>query len=355
MTNIEEICVGVDTTIIKVIDKLDTTSKKIILVVDELRQLLGIVTDGDFRRWVLKNGDLYLPVTHLMNSKPIVVRDNQIHDAQKIMQEKFIDAIPVIDENNTVIDVVFWNVEVSKKNNLNLQNTDIVIMAGGKGTRLYPYTHILPKPLVPIGEIPIVERIIDKFLDFGAKQFYMTVNYKKNMIKSYFEEVDKNYELNYVEEPMPLGTGGSLRLIKDTLKSTFIISNCDILIEADYSDILNFHRKNNNKITMVTSLRKFQIPYGVILIDDSGQVTQTIEKPENSHLVNTGFYVVEPDVIEMIPDNQLFHFTQLIDECLNKGIKVGTYPINEGNWLDMGELSEMERMVEKLGYSKSSL
>lgn len=355
MANIKELCVGLDTTIIKVIDKLDVTSKKIILVTDEDYHLLGIVTDGDFRRWVLKNGDLYLPVTYLMNSSPIVVKDYEIKNAQKIMQDKFIDAIPVIDKDNKVIDVVFWNKEIHSQINRDLEHTDIVIMAGGKGTRLYPYTHILPKPLVPIGEIPIVERIIEKFKEFGAQRFHMTVNYKKNMIKSYFDDVEKDYELNYVEEPIPLGTGGSLKLIKDALKNTFIISNCDILIDANYSDILNFHKTKQNKITMVTSLRKFQIPYGVIVIDDSGQVVQTIEKPENSHLVNTGFYVVEPDVIEMIPEHQMFHFTQLIDECINKGIKVGTYPIHEGCWLDMGELSEMDRMNEKLGFSKANL
>lgn len=332
------------------IKQLDVTAKKILFIVNNNNQLIGALTDGDVRRWILKNGSFNEPVSKIMNRNPIFLNINNKENAKKNIEEKNIDALPIVNDKNVIVDIIFrnelFNYQVSYYNEI---STPVVIMAGGKGTRLQPYTKILPKPLIPIGDTSITERIINRFVKFGIKEFYMTVNYKKNMIKAYFEELEKNYKLHYVEETNFLGTAGSLYLLNETIKETFIVTNCDILVEADYLDILNYHKKNKNYITMVTSLKNYEIPYGVIKLADNGDVKETVEKPEYNFLVNAGFYILEPEVLEDIPPNTFLHITDLINEYLKEGKKVGTYPITGNAWLDMGEFKEMKRMEEMLG------
>ncbi|MCQ2022248.1 nucleotidyltransferase family protein [Clostridium butyricum] len=343
----DEILIEKTMVIKNVLKKLDITAKKILLVIDE-EKLVGTVTDGDIRRWILKNGDLNSQVYNIMNKTPITIKVEQQFQAKNIMIKHGIEAVPVIDSKNRILDVLFLNDDaLKKKKNMSLA-TPVVIMAGGKGTRLYPYTKILPKPLIPIGDISISERIIERFSDMGCRNFYFTVNYKKNMIRAYFDELDKDYEINYIEEGKFLGTAGSLSLLKGKLNETFFLSNCDILVEADYRDILKYHKEKKNVITMVTSLKNYKIPYGVIKLNDEGQVVDTVEKPEYDYLVNTGFYILESEALNDIPEDTFFHITDLIDKYIKEGKKVGTYPISENSWLDMGEIKEMDRMIERL-------
>lgn len=343
-----EILIEKDISIREAIKKLDSTAKKILLVVEN-KKLIGTVTDGDIRRWILKNGDFEKEVSNIMNSNPKFINEKDKYRAKNIMESYFIDALPIVDDNKNLIVIVFWNDKINERiGALKKISNPVVIMAGGKGTRLYPYTQILPKPLIPIGDKSIIERIIERFEKFGCKNFYCTVNYKKNMIKAYFDEIEKNYEINYVEEGKFLGTAGSLYLLKDKITETFFVSNCDILVEADYKDILNYHKMKKNKITMVTSLKNYKIPYGVIKLTDKGQVSETVEKPEYSYLINAGFYVLEPEVLNDIPEDKFFHITDLINMYIDTGKRVGTYPIRENSWFDMGEFKEMDRMIENI-------
>lgn len=346
---LEDLFINKECSIKDALKKLDVTAKKILFVVNE-RILIGSITDGDIRRLILKNGNLNDHVTKVMNHNPVYIYENDKNLALDVMREKAIESIPVVNKENQIVDVIFFkdissNIHVTKPLDLCIP---VVIMAGGKGTRLYPYTKILPKPLIPIGEYSITERIINNFLRYGCREFYMTVNYKKNMIKAYFDELKKEYEMSYIEEEKFLGTGGSLYLLKEKLQSTFFLSNCDILIDADYSKILEYHKKSENLITMVTSLKNYVIPYGVIELNNEGTIKEMKEKPEYDYLVNTGVYLLEPEVLNDIPENKFYHITDLINKYINEGIKVGTYPITENAWLDMGELKEMERMKQKL-------
>lgn len=331
------------------IKQLDASGKRILFVTDENERIIGSISDGDVRRWILKNGNFDDKVENMMNKNPVVLNVDLKIKAQEVMKKNVIEALPLVDNENRIVDIIFINEffykDVSFSHNI---STPVIIMAGGKGTRLYPYTKILPKPLIPVGDVSISERILERFCRFGFKDFYFTVNYKKNMIKAYFDELDKNYEIRFIEEEKFLGTAGSLYLLKEKINETFIVTNCDILVEANYIDILKYHKKNNNKITMVTSLKNYIIPYGVIKLNDYGEVIETEEKPEYSHLVNAGFYILEPEVLKDIPDNTFFHITDLINNYLKEGKKVGTYPITENSWLDMGEFKEMKRMEEKL-------
>lgn len=347
--SLSNLFISEDITIKEAIKLLDETAKKILIVIKD-NKLTGIITDGDIRRWILKSGNLQEKVSSIMNKSPKYIYEKDRAYAKKTLKEEMIEAIPVVNANHEVIDIVFWNDSFKNKMNYYTKlDNPVVIMAGGKGARLEPYTKIIPKPLIPIGEVPIVERIINRFTEYGCNKFYMTVNYKKNMIKAYFNEIEKGYKINYVEEEKPLGTAGSLSLLKNTIKDTFFVSNCDILIDANYSDILKYHKRSNNKITLVTSLKHYTIPYGVIEISATSDVKNMIEKPEYDYLVNTGMYILEPEALNDIPEDTFYHITDLISNYIKNGEKIGIYPVSDKEWLDMGQLMEMENMLERLG------
>ncbi|OON98145.1 MAG: nucleotidyltransferase [Epulopiscium sp. Nele67-Bin005] len=345
----EDIIISPTMTIKQSIKKLDETAKKILLVAEE-NILVGVITDGDIRRWILKNGDFDNSVSEMMHKTPIVIFEKNRKNASKIMKEKHIYAIPVVTKKYELVDIIFWE-ETFEEDYLVKQNINIpvVVMAGGKGTRLYPYTKILPKPLIPIGEQTILERIMNKFGQVGCIDFFLTVNHKKNMIKAYVEETLSHYNVRYVEEEDFLGTAGSLNLLKGQIKETFFVTNCDILVEANYEKLLKFHKENKYKITLVTTLKNYAIPYGVIRTNSEGCVEKLEEKPEYNFQINTGLYILEPEVLDDIPQNEFYHITDLIEKYISQNEKVGVYPILENAWMDMGEIQEMQSMLKKLG------
>ena len=321
----------------------------LIFVVDELQRLVGCVTDGDIRRWILKTGELSASVEDVMKKTPIYIKESERNKAQQIMLEKTITALPVVDDYKKIIDIVVRSRSgIVQKQKKSLKGIPVVIMAGGKGTRLYPYTKILPKPLIPIGDTPIVERIIDCYVEYGIDTYYMTVNYKKGMLRSYFQDLCPEYKIHFVEEDKPLGTGGSIKLIEDEFVCPLFVTNCDALIRADYAEIYDFHVKNGNDVTMVTALKNITVPYGVINSAEHGELVSMEEKPKLSYFINTGMYVINPDTIELIPNDTMFHMTHLVEKVMNQGGKVGTYPVSEDSFLDMGEFEEMKRMEQKL-------
>ena len=241
-----------DSTVVEAMQRIDRNARGILFVTNEQQKLLGVVTDGDIRRWLIRTGELKAPVSGLMNTEPKRISRKEHAKAHEVMVQHSITALPVVTTKGVVSDILFRDEQVAKKKKPQgiLKEVPVVIMAGGKGTRLYPYTKILPKPLIPIGDIPIMERIIGKFCEFGTTQFYATVNYRKNMIRSYFSEISKNYSLEYVEEDKPLGTAGSLQLIKEEFSQPFIVTNCDILIHADYEDIYRYHKEAGNELRL---------------------------------------------------------------------------------------------------------
>lgn len=339
-----------DNTVVEAMQKIDSNARGILFVIEKDRRLSGVLTDGDIRRWLIKTGDLSGAVGLVMNRHPKVAKSHDLIEARQYMERHSIRALPVIGAGGGIEDILFLETkeQALPKPDNSLKGVPVVIMAGGKGTRLYPYTKILPKPLIPIGDIPIMERIVHKFLEYGVCQFYATVNYRKNMIKSYFSESREDYAIQYVEEDMPLGTAGSLRLIEEDFDMPFIITNCDILIHADYGDIYRYHKESGNEMTIVTALKNIEVPYGVIHSKENGAVETIEEKPRLSYFVNTGMYILNPEVRKEIPKDAFFHMTDLADALLSQNRKVGMYPISEDSFLDMGEFEEMRRMEEKL-------
>jgi dTDP-glucose pyrophosphorylase len=350
--DVKDFLINEDNTMIEAMELLDSIAKKVLFVTKQ-EKLTAAITDGDIRRWILRKGNLDAKVKDIANYNPKFLFEKSKALAKEYMKKMSIEALPIVDNNMQIISVVLWNdKELEKRIKINVP---IVIMAGGLGTRLYPYTKILPKPLIPIGEIPISEHIINRFHSYGCKDFYLIVNHKKNMIKAYFNEIAKDYNVTYVNEDKPLGTGGGLSLLKGRIDTTFILSNCDILIEEDYEKIYKFHKREKNLITMVCSLKQIKIPYGVIEINENGEIECMREKPELSLFTNTGMYVVEPKVVEELEDNQAIGFPDIIGKYKLAGKKIGIYPISENRWMDMGQLDEMENMWKKMGLEKQAL
>lgn len=339
-----------DVSIVEAMQKIDRNAKGILFVVEEKQRLVGVVTDGDIRRWIIKTGELDSKIEYVMNKNPKKIFHTDVAVADKIMKKYGITALPIVDSKGVIVDIVLpGEVNISKiTKSHRLKSVPVVIMAGGKGTRLYPYTKILPKPLIPIGDIPIIERIIDKFCNYGIEKFYVTVNYRKNMIKTYFSEALLECTIQYIEEDKPLGTAGSLGLIEETFNQPFIVTNCDILIHADYEDAYNYHKENENELTIVTALKNIVVPYGVVHSSENGSITSMEEKPKLSYFVNTGMYILNPELLNSIPKDTFFHMTDLVNKLLAEGRKVGMYPISEDSFLDMGEIEEMRRMETKL-------
>ncbi len=334
-------------TILEAMQMLDKNAKKT-LFVQEQGILKAAVTDGDIRRWILKGGDLQAEIRYVANYQPMYLREGQVHLAYSMMRDYGIEAVPVVDEKLAIKEIIFQNTP-KQKGAVFEREIPVVMMAGGFGTRLSPYTNILPKPLIPIGDYPIAEHIINRFCAYGCRQFYMIVNYKRNMIKAYFDELEKNYQLSFIAEEKPLGTGGGISLLKGKVSETFILTNCDIVIDDDLTKAYRQHVESGNVITMVCSLKNFTIPYGVVNIGKDGMIESMQEKPNMSFFTNTGCYFVEPEVIGSLAYNEPVDFPAIIEKYMEEGKKVGIYPISEDAWLDMGQIDELEKMKERLG------
>jgi len=322
--------------------KLDHTAMQVLFVMDN-DTLIGTLTDGDIRRYLLKGGSLDDSVDTATNYQPKTAEN--LKQARKMIQHGDYPAIPVVGKEGQLEDVVFRQRHKHVYTELHIP---VVIMAGGRGTRLEPYTRVLPKPLIPVGEFPIMEHIMWQFEKYSCNSFHIIVNYKKQLLKAYFNEDSQTHSMIWYDEDSPLGTGGGLSLLKGQIQETFFFTNCDILLRADYADMLQFHRENGNTITMIGAYKNLTIPYGVIDIQEGGEVAAMREKPELSFLTNTGIYIVEPEVLEDIPEHTALGFPDIIEGQRQKGRKVAVYPVDEDAWMDMGQMTELEKMRKQL-------
>ncbi len=343
-----------DASIKKALKKLDKTAKKALLVVDGNKKLLGTLTDGDIRRHIIKTGKIEGDIKNIYKKNPVVIKKENFSEesAKNLMLQNKIELLPITDKNKIVTGFTTWN-EIfgkEKKDCFEIKKTDIpvVIMAGGKGTRLAPFTDILPKPLIPIGNKSIIEHIISNFSAQGVQKFYMTLNYKGQMIEAYFKGIKKNYEIEFIYEDSFLGTAGSLKLLENKIKGDFFVSNCDILLKANFADALNFHTQNKASITSITSIQHYKIPYGVVNIKNGGYIESVVEKPEYTFQINTGVYILNNEALKFIPADKAFDMPQLIKRLIDENKKVCAYPENESNYLDIGQWDEYRKVVQKL-------
>ncbi|MCM1082990.1 MAG: sugar phosphate nucleotidyltransferase [Clostridium sp.] len=341
--NYMDYCIDVSYTIKDAMKCIEIVKPKIVFIVED-KKLKASLTDGDVRRFLLAGGALSDLAMDAGNKKTLYAET--MAGAMELYHKKNFVAIPIVNDKKELTDIY-----IGEKSRLGKQeplNIPVVINAGGKGTRLEPYTKILPKPLIPVGDMPIIEHIMQNFIEYSCEQFSIIVNYKKDLIKAYFSECEQSYNIEWYNEDKPLGTGGGLCYLKGKIDTTFFFTNCDNLLLADYGSMLRFHRQNENVITMVCAYKNIVIPYGVVDMGLNGTINSMQEKPELSFLTNTGIYIVEPEVLDDIEDNTFVGFPDIVKKQMEKGNKVSVYPVSENEWLDMGQLPELEKMRERL-------
>ena len=346
---LEQLLINQDVTLISALEKLDAAGKRCLFAVDDKGQLKGSLTDGDVRRYIVAKATSKGKVKDAMKVDPVYVSSDKVGIARDLMRKYNISAIPVVDGQHVVTEVILEGGNNYKRAVRTLETPlPVVMMAGGVGSRLMPITSVIPKPLVPVNGKPIAEHIIDRFCEAGCRDFYFVLNYKKGMIKAYFEDLERDYDVTYLEEKQYLGTGGGLKLTEGCINTPFFLTNCDVLIDADLYDLVAVHMKSHNVITVVCSLKNYAIPYGTIEISEGGQIIGMREKPSIPSLVNTGCYLVDPRVLDFIGIDESIGFPDVILRCQKAGLNVGVYPISEGSWLDMGQPDELERMSKML-------
>lgn len=331
--------------------KMDELKVKSLIVLQK-NKFSGILSIGDIQRAIINKISLDSEISKILRKNIRIAKTSDDFETIRKMMLKFrMELCPVVNAENEIVKVYFWEdifAEEEKLQNRNI-NLPVVIMAGGKGTRMQPLTNVIPKPLIPISNKTILEEIFDNFLNVGCNDFYLSVNYKADIIKHYFEFLENNqYKISYFQETRPLGTAGSLYLIKEKINTTFFVTNCDIIINEDYAEILNYHNENKNELTVVAALKHYPIPYGTIESGKNGILKKLIEKPELTFQINTGFYILEPHLLEEIPENKFFHITHLIDTIIARKGQVGVFPVSEGSWQDIGEWSEYIKNVKSL-------
>jgi dTDP-glucose pyrophosphorylase len=333
-----EISLTGNETIIFALKKMDVLNRKLLIILKN-EIFVGLISIGDIQRAIIKNLSLETKVQDILRDDIRVADINDDLERVKAdMIRERIECMPVIDSYNHLVDIIFWEDIVCPKPELFEKIiVPVVIMAGGEGTRLKPLTNILPKPLIPIFCKTIIEDIMDQFVKAGSHEFYISVNYKADMIKHYLMSLNNpDYQLHFFQEDKPLGTAGSLCLLSDKLFTTFFLSNCDIIINQDLAEVYKYHKTNQNQITIVAALKHYQMPYGTIESGNNGILTALSEKPEITFKINSGVYIIEPEVISLIPKGQFFHITDLLSKIMKKEGRVGVFPISENSWRDYG-------------------
>lgn len=319
---------------------------QIALVVDKEERLLGTVTDGDIRRTILSNVPLDANVIKAMNDHPVVFSPEQdMNKTIQVMKEKKLIQLPILDNNRRIVGLQRIKDIEEKNDNERLPLNDkaiVILMLGGEGKRLRPLTEHTPKPMLDVGDKPLLETIIRNFANQGFKKFFFSINYKGDIIQNYFGDgSDFGVEISYLREDRPLGTAGSLSLIPERQDCPLIVMNGDLLTNVSFRHLLDFHRQNKAQATMCVREYCVDVPYGVVENEGTrfGAIT---EKPTHTYFVNAGIYVLNPSMLNLIPENQLYDMPSLFEEVRGAGEETAVFPIHE-YWLDIGRIEDLER------------
>ena len=332
MNNYKESIIKINATILDAINAINRSKAKIALVLDSSDKLCGTITDGDIRRSILNNQDLNCLASKIMNTDYLSINADYDHKkAKHLMIKKGVNFVPMIDNKKKLLDLLCLNDFNSK----NIFSNPIVIMAGGKGTRLKPYTDSCPKPMLEIQGKPMLEHILENCISSGFENFYFSVNYLKENIINYFGDgSDWNVKINYLIEEQELGTAGSLFLLKDIGKSPIFVINGDILTKIDIKNLNEFHLKNKLDATIAVREETFKIPFGVIESKDI-KLISIKEKPLEKKLVNAGVYCFDPIILKLLDPNKYWDMPDFLNHLAKLNYSVGVFPIHE-YWIDIG-------------------
>jgi dTDP-glucose pyrophosphorylase/predicted transcriptional regulator len=340
MTILKNILIHSSATIKEAIDVLNKEKMRIVIVVDNNNKIEGTVTDGDIRRGLVKYISINDTVKCIMHRSPTVANFNDDKDeVLERIRSKNLLSIPIVDNNNVVVGIETLQHLTEKQ----YYDNPVVIMAGGRGERLQPLTNDYPKPLLHVGKQPILETIIKQFIDYGFHKFYISINYKSEMIKEYFGDGrDFGASIEYINEKKPLGTAGSLGNLPDNLPNLpVVMMNGDLLTKVNFVRLLQFHNEQECVATMCVREYDFQVPYGVVE-HDKHILQKIVEKPVNSFFVNAGIYVLNPEILMSIPSNTKLDMTTFLQDQVDFNNNVSIFPLHE-YWLDIGRVEEYER------------
>ena len=329
--------------IIDAIKCIDRSGLKIVLVLNRKKKFIGTITDGDIRRGMLRGLKINSPIKSIINKKPYYLSDSKNDEAiYKLMIRHKIYQIPIVSKNKKVVGLKLLN-------NFNIQKDQkntIIIMAGGKGKRMLPYTKNKPKPLLKIKDKPILEHILSKAKKEGFKNFIFTINYLGQKIKKYFNDGKKwNVKISYVKEKLPLGTVGGIKLIKPLPKEPIIVCNGDVISDIKFEDLLNFHIKNKAFATMAIKSYEIENPYGVVNLRGE-KILNLDEKPVIKSNINVGVYIFNPEAINYIRKNESLDMNNFFDRLVKLNKRVLAYPVYE-SWADIGRPSDLKKIKKK--------
>jgi len=330
------VLIDINTTVLSAINQMTIGASRILLVVDQEMHLLGVITDGDIRRHLLKQASLEATVEQVMRKNPVTayLSENKDQLLQK-MHNMGILQLPIMDEENHVVGLETLESLLAKKSRENW----VIFMAGGLGKRLHPLTIDCPKPLLKVGNKPILEISLENFIQCGFKNFYISVNYKAEMIRNYFGSGEKwGVQINYIEENTALGTAGSLSLLPAIPSQPFFVINADILTNINFGHIIDFHHEQKSKpyATLCIRLHQNTIPFGVVQINElDHRLLKIEEKPTKDYFVNAGIYILDPRSLQHLIFNAYCDMPTFLMQLTKENLPVGTFPIRE-YWLDIG-------------------
>ncbi|PWW37449.1 MULTISPECIES: nucleotidyltransferase family protein [Paenibacillus] len=339
MIDWKDILITPEMTILDTMKIIDKSSLQFAVVVDCHRHLLGTVTDGDIRRGILKGLPLDTTIQKVMNKKPTFEKKGKSHSYYtELLKTKHLKQLPILDEDNQVYDILFAD-------NLNQRlgkDNSVILMAGGMGTRLRPLTDEIPKPMLKVGDKPILETIIEGFKSFGFTKFIISVNYRKEIIENYFQNGSQfGVDIQYVEESKRMGTAGALSLLPEKPEQPFFVMNADLLTKINYEQLMNFHKETKSVATLCVREYEYQIPYGVIKTSND-RLLSIVEKPIHKSFVNAGIYVLDPDILQYVPQNEFFDMPDLFKRAVNYEREVSAFPLRE-YWLDIGQVADYDK------------
>lgn len=338
MKKINQITVSEQTSIIETMKVIDKSALQFVAVVNSKQQLVGTVTDGDIRRGILKGVPLEKSIVEIMNSNPIFLEKNTSTFYQSFMKLHKLKQLPIVNDQHEIIDIIFSDY----LNGINIKPNKVVLMVGGLGTRLRPLTEHIPKPMLKVGNKPILETIVEGFKNYGFVNFVFCVNYKKEIIQDYFQDGSAfGVHIEYVEEKERLGTAGALSLLTEKLKEPFFVMNGDLLTQINFAQLLNFHLEHDSVGTMCVRKYEYQIPFGVIETDEH-KLVSILEKPMKEEYVNAGIYVLNPEALELIPHNSFYDMPELFNTIIEAQRMATVFPIRE-YWMDIGRLADYEK------------
>ena len=345
-TDIQPHLIYKDQPVLEALIKLnELKADSILFVVDENNRLLGSLTDGDLRRGFIRGYTFDTPILDYIQPKPVLIYLDELHLADlDEFRKRFLLILPVVDREHKIIRII------NLRTSYSMIPADVFIMAGGKGERLMPLTKDTPKPMLPVGEKPMLEHTVNHLKKYGIKNIYLCVNYLKNVIQDYFQDgSDRDLSIKYVCEDKPLGTLGALKLAGELEHNYILLMNSDILTNIDLNRFFKTFISSGADMAVATSSYHVDVPYGILEVDGNNQVNSLKEKPRYTYYSNAGIYLIKKELLSLVPENEFYNVTDLMDKLISNNKKLISYPIL-GYWLDIGKHDDYRKAQEDIKY-----